>query len=141
MTMVRLIFCNVKNNSNKTDEQETKVIYSVESMSLFDDLRKIPSVDYRRFAMEQKSEGARHINTVAGNHLAKLFDHHCSSWEMVLNPHPSHHPVPPVVRTDLYQGPERARHQCPAVSSANVCSTNKLNSRLCFTIARLCFTI
>lgn len=48
---------------------------------------------------------------------------------------------PPVVRTDLYQGPERARHQCPAVSSANVCSTNKLNSRPCFTIARLCFTI
>lgn len=79
-----------KNNSNKADEQETKVIYSVESMSLFDDLRNIPSADYRRFAMEQKSEGARHINTVAGNHLAKLFDHHCSSWEMVLNPHPFH---------------------------------------------------
>jgi hypothetical protein len=42
--------------------------------------------DYRHLAMEQKSKGARHINIVAGNHLAKLFDHHCSSWEMVLNP-------------------------------------------------------
>lgn len=74
-------------------QQETKAIY-VESMSSFDDLRKILSTDYRRFAMEQKSERARHINTVAENHLAKLFDHHCSSWEMVLNPHPFNHPVP-----------------------------------------------
>lgn len=42
---------------------ETRAIYAAESMSSFDDLRKIPSTDYRRFAMEQKSERARHINT------------------------------------------------------------------------------
>jgi len=71
-----------------------KAIYATESMSSFDDLRKILSTDYRRFAMEQKSERARHINTVAENHLAKLFDHHCSSWEMVLNPHLFYHPIP-----------------------------------------------
>lgn len=92
-------------------------------------------LDYRHFEMKQKPEGTGHINTVAGNHLAEVI------WpplfilgDGIKSLPPCRDPTTPrcppsVVRTDLYQGPELARHQCPAVSSANVCSKNKLNSR------------
>lgn len=84
--------------------------------------------------MRQKPEGTGHINTVAGNHLAEviwppLFILGDGIKSLPPDTNPPSLDLPSVVRTDLYQGPELARHQCPAVSSANVCSTNKLNSR------------